>query len=140
MTQLLSDGLAQLHAGGVNTGGGVVGAPLAVRARRNRETRIAQQHYYLVQGHAHHLSIRSVCNCPRDRFHQGPFAFGRRSNGVYRRPGKGGVSGCWRRIVREPSTTGAAGVRSILRTIGTIFARDDVSKVHRDHDDDQQRA
>ena len=39
---------------------------------------------------------------------------------------------------REPSTTGAAGVRSILRTIGTIFARDRVGEVHRDHDDDEQ--
>jgi hypothetical protein len=41
-------------------------------------------------------------------------------------------------IVGEPSTTGAAGVRSILRTIGTIFVCDRVGKVHRDHNDDEQ--
>ena len=54
--QLLGDGLSQLQARGVNACGGVIGAPLAARASRNREALIAQQHDYLFQRHAHHLS------------------------------------------------------------------------------------
>ena len=49
-------------------------------------------------------------------------------------------SGVLAEIGGGQSTTGAAGVRSIMRTIGTIFACDRVRQVHRDHDDDKQSA
>ena len=53
--QLRGYGFAQLHAGGVDPGGRAVGAPLAARAGRDREGRVAQLHRHLVQRDAHHL-------------------------------------------------------------------------------------
>jgi len=52
---LLSDHLAQLEAGGIDTGGRVVTAPLAPRAGRDRQSQVPQANNHLFEGEAHHL-------------------------------------------------------------------------------------